>query len=128
MGEGGGRRTGEARDAARRLARAPKVLRTGYSPAAVNRRTFLGAAAATAVIVSVPRTGIGAVQARADRLSVLTPRYRQVLQLMAQGLTNQEISRALQISRSTVNHHVHRIVVAFNAETRAAAIQAFRGG
>ncbi|HLU71708.1 MAG TPA: response regulator transcription factor [Nonomuraea sp.] len=46
---------------------------------------------------------------RADPLARLTPREREVLELMAQGLTNASIARALHVSQSAVEKHVNAL-------------------
>jgi DNA-binding NarL/FixJ family response regulator len=45
------------------------------------------------------------VRAPADPLEQLTPRQREVLKLIAEGLTNKEIARRLNISGKTVESH-----------------------
>jgi len=91
----------------------------------VNRRSLLGAAAATVVVAAWPRA-TSAAWLRPDRLAVLPPRYRQLLGLMAQGMTNQEIGAALVLSQSTVRHHIQAVLVTLNVGTRAAAIRLVR--
>ncbi|MDA0638943.1 response regulator transcription factor [Nonomuraea sp. MCN248] len=44
-----------------------------------------------------------------DPLARLTPREREVLELMAQGLTNASIATALHVSRSAVEKHVNAL-------------------
>ena len=92
----------------------------------MNRRTFLGAAASAVVVASVPLTGAVIAQPRRNRLSVLTPRQRQVALLMAKGLTNEQISRSMWISTPTVRHHVQWVVVTLGVPSRAAAIELVR--
>lgn len=46
----------------------------------------------------------------ADLSRVLTPRERDVVDLIAEGLTNKEIGRRLEISPATVKAHVERII------------------
>jgi DNA-binding NarL/FixJ family response regulator len=46
---------------------------------------------------------------RHDPLDELTPREREVLELMAEGLSNQGICRKLVLSPKTVETHVHSI-------------------
>ena len=53
---------------------------------------------------------IGA-RAVGDSLGGLTPREREVLALMAEGYSNAGISRRLWISESTVEKHVHSIMM-----------------
>ncbi|MGH2600921.1 MAG: LuxR C-terminal-related transcriptional regulator, partial [Dehalococcoidia bacterium] len=52
----------------------------------------------------------------------LTPRRREVLNLIAQGLTNQEIAQRLGISPNTVGSHVQRIKDHLGVTTRAELI------
>lgn len=56
-----------------------------------------------------------------DRSDALTPRQRDVLGLLAKGLTNGEIARALEISISTVKCHVEHILRALGATNRTEA-------
>ncbi|MBE3015621.1 AAA family ATPase [Microbispora sp. NEAU-D428] len=55
--------------------------------------------------------------------SPLTPREREIAELIAQGLSNREISSALVISQRTAEGHVERILnkLAFNSRTQIAA-------
>ena len=60
-------------------------------------------------------------------LSGLTAREQQILDLIADGLTNREISRNLTISESTVENHIHHIFIKLGISNRAQAVaQAFR--
>jgi two-component system nitrate/nitrite response regulator NarL len=48
----------------------------------------------------------------------LTPRQREVLQLIRRGLTNRDIAEELVIEVGTVKNHVHRILAKLNADNR----------
>jgi DNA-binding NarL/FixJ family response regulator len=52
----------------------------------------------------------------------LTRRQREILDLIAQGLSNKEIARELNIERATVKNHVHSILEKLQVQTRAAAV------
>lgn len=55
-------------------------------------------------------------------LPVLTDREQQVLKLIADGLTNREISRNLLISESTAENHIHHIYAKLGISNRAQAV------
>ncbi|MBV8956706.1 MAG: response regulator transcription factor [Solirubrobacterales bacterium] len=58
----------------------------------------------------------------------LTPRELEVLQLVAQGVDNQEIARSLYLSEHTVKNHVSNILLKLQVENRIqAAVRAVRG-
>lgn len=52
----------------------------------------------------------------------LTPREREVLALLVQGLTNPDMAARLMISRATIKAHVSSILAKLGASTRAEAI------
>lgn len=56
-----------------------------------------------------------------DELSVLTDREREVLELLAQGMTNKEIAEKLVITTNTVKRHLKAIFEKLDVHTRAAA-------
>jgi ATP/maltotriose-dependent transcriptional regulator MalT len=56
-----------------------------------------------------------------DPAAGLSPREREVLSLVAEGLTNRRISQRLFISEHTVHRHVTSILRKLNAPSRAAA-------
>jgi DNA-binding NarL/FixJ family response regulator len=65
--------------------------------------------------VSQPRA---AVRTEADGMDELTAREREVLGLIATGLTNAEIADALQLSPLTAKTHVSRILMKLGARDR----------
>jgi two-component system nitrate/nitrite response regulator NarL len=75
-------------------------------------------------LAAPPRTPPGT-----EIVEVLTPRESEVLQLLAEGLTNRRIGERLGISEHTVKFHVNAILGKLAAQTRGEAIaQAARLG
>jgi DNA-binding NarL/FixJ family response regulator len=58
-------------------------------------------------------------------LSGLTQREREVVALVATGLSNKQIARKLRISLATVKDHVHRILSKTSLPNRAAIAAAW---
>lgn len=65
--------------------------------------------------IAVPTTG-----------DVLSAREVEVLQLIAAGLSNEEIAARLQISSHTAKHHVSNVLAKLGVASRAAAATAAR--
>ena len=56
----------------------------------------------------------------------LTLRQRELVALVAKGLTNKEIASQLNLSEFTVRNHIHRILKQLDAETRSEAVNVVR--
>jgi DNA-binding NarL/FixJ family response regulator len=52
-------------------------------------------------------------------LDLLTPRQREVLQLLAEGATAKEVATQLQISPRTVEYHKYRVMALLDLKTNA---------
>ena len=72
-----------------------------------------------AVSALVQTKQLASSQAPADGL---TPRERDVLALMVEGLSNPDIAKRLVVSRSTVKAHVSHILSKLDVSSRAEAI------
>ncbi|HET9461045.1 MAG: response regulator [Gaiellaceae bacterium] len=58
-------------------------------------------------------------QGQAD---ILTPREREILQLLADGMSNVDVAAKLFISQETVKSHVRHILAKLEADTRTQAV------
>jgi DNA-binding NarL/FixJ family response regulator len=79
---------------------------------------------------TVALTALGADQAPAAPLGALTPRERQVVELVAAGRSNKAIAKELFISPATAARHVANIMakLGFNTRAQIAAWAAVDGG
>jgi two-component system, NarL family, nitrate/nitrite response regulator NarL len=59
--------------------------------------------------------------APADPLAALSPREREIVQLLANGLSNKEIARSLDIAEATVKIHVQHLLRKLNLKSRVQA-------
>ncbi|HZB43599.1 MAG TPA: response regulator transcription factor [Pyrinomonadaceae bacterium] len=97
-----------------------------------------GADALAALLSATPRTSDepAAGQTSAEgpppagtELDALTPREREVLDMLAEGLSNKEIAWRMKISGHTVKFHVASIFAKLNVSTRTEAVtQGIRRG
>jgi len=110
------------------------VLRRGALPAAI-----AGAARAARAGLVATSPAFAAEALRYERVGerrgtppgfeTLTPRERQVLAAMSNGLGNREIGGALGISAHTAKFHVAQIIAKLQAQSRAHAVaKALRAG
>ncbi|MFN8661489.1 MAG: LuxR C-terminal-related transcriptional regulator [Thermomicrobiales bacterium] len=92
------------------------------SDAVTEATTLLAAASAPAAAAVAP-------PARPENLSGLTPREFEILQLLAQGLSDREIAAVLFLSPRTVGWHVTHLLAKLDVQTRtAAATEGIRRG
>ncbi len=84
--------------------------------AAVARRELLELGARAAAARAQPLAGAAGVP-----LPELTPREREVLHLLAEGLTNHQIAERLVVSHHTVHRHVTNLLRKLGLPSRAAA-------
>jgi DNA-binding CsgD family transcriptional regulator len=109
-----------------RLLRAQEERRTRLGPGGGEARRTLDEMMAQAVreySVQARPAGPGAVG------EALTPREREVLRLLVEGLTNREIGERLYLSPDTVKDHVREIMAKLGAADRTqAAVIAIRVG
>jgi DNA-binding NarL/FixJ family response regulator len=71
-------------------------------------------------------TPIAYMKARASQLGDLTAREQEVLQLITDGCTNQEIAARLVIECGTVKNHVHNILKKLEVNNRHEAASVFQ--
>jgi DNA-binding NarL/FixJ family response regulator len=67
-------------------------------------------------------------QALRAKIELLTPREREVLQLLQTGMSNKQIARALDLQLSTVKNHVHSLLAKFGASDRSEVAAAVTAG
>jgi len=79
------------------------------------------APAMTLKLVHLLQGGGGETADKSDALKQLTAREREILDYLAQGLSNKAIARALDISHDTVKLHVRHILSKLNLTSRVEA-------
>ena len=81
----------------------------GPSSASRSGGEFVDPALATSLVAS-------------DREALLTNREREILQLLADGMSNGEVAKKLFISQETIKSHVRHILAKLEADTRTQAV------
>jgi len=118
---------------ARRGATLPIIIVTGHADVPMAVKALKAGAAdfiqkpvdEDVLIASIERALAGAARPTAagvdagagERLAQLTPRERDVLELLVIGRTNKEIARALDLSPRTVENHRARVMDKMQAES-----------
>ena len=89
------------------------------TPRQILLQRLLGLAAVSYAHVPLVMGPGGARLAKRDRGAALTDREREVVALVASGLSNDEIARQLVVSPLTAKTHVSRAMVKLSARDRA---------
>ena len=90
------------------------LLKSRVTDVAAFVETIERVAAGASAIDPALVTELVSVRRRDDPLAVLSPREREVLQLMAEGLSNAGIGRRLWVAEGTVEKHVRSIMTKLN--------------
>jgi len=90
-----------------------RVLQVGEFLSAAERVAQGGSALDPKVVASLVSARVGD-----DRLADLTEREHEVLELMAEGLTNAGIAKRLYLSERTVEAHVRHVLMKLNIPER----------
>ena len=76
--------------------------------------------------MGVPPAAPEAQRARSTPSLALTPKEREVLELLARNLSNKEIGRAMQVGEETVKWHVKNLFAKLDAGTRKQVVSRAR--
>ncbi|MFF3744281.1 response regulator [Streptomyces kronopolitis] len=77
--------------------------------------------ATTSRLMSTLRGEDSDEEPEADALSSLSPREREILGLIGEGLTNRQIGKRLYLSEKTVKNHISRLLAKLGVERRIQA-------
>ena len=95
------------------------VLKSSPAPLLIEALKIV---AADGTFIDPRLAGVLSEDAELGRLSTLTPREREVLTLLADGLNGQAIARHLFLSPETVRTHVRNATAKLGAHTRVQAV------
>ena len=70
--------------------------------------------------------GAGAAKPRSNPTMALTPKEREVLELLARSLSNKEIGLAMQVGEETIKWHMKNLFAKLDAGTRKQVVQRAR--
>ena len=76
----------------------------------------------TAALLLERNTSIGSALSQASEMFDFTPRERETVELLMQGLTSKEIAERLKISPNTVKAFVRLVMVKMGVTTRSAVV------
>lgn len=79
-------------------------------------------------VASVPSPKVAEAGMRSGLRFELTERQRQLMSLVAKGLSNKEIASNLNLSEFTVKNHIYRIMKQVDAQNRHEAVRFIRTG
>lgn len=97
--------------------------------AAADGASYLSPEVARRVVDQLGPDRLARAAAARERVAGLTEREREVLRLLADGLSNAEIARQLYLVEGTVKAHVSAILTALGARNRVqAALTAYEAG
>jgi DNA-binding NarL/FixJ family response regulator len=68
----------------------------------------------------------GKLEQGCHTVSDLTYRQRQLMALVAEGMTNKEIANTLHLSQFTVKNHIRRVMIHLRADSRHRAVDVIR--
>lgn len=106
----------------------PRELLAGVR-AVADGGAYLSPKIAQRVITQLSGEKLGRGAEARERVSHLTPRERDVLTLVGEGLSNAEIGRRLHLVEGTVKAHVSSILIRLEARNRVqAAVLAYEAG
>ncbi|GAB1818497.1 response regulator [Herbidospora sp. RD11066] len=106
----------------------PRELLAGIH-AVAGGAAYLSPKVAARVIAELNNRDSGRAAAARGRVSALTPREREVLELVGAGLSNQAIARSLRLTEGTVKTYVSAILTRLGVTNRVqAAIVAYEAG
>jgi two-component system nitrate/nitrite response regulator NarL len=71
-------------------------------------------------------SALSASSAKADPMADLTGREREILTLVAAGLSNKRVALQLNLHEKTVKHHMTRVLTKLNVSNRTEAAMALR--